>query len=110
MPCGSQKAITLSFSKKNEDVANIIQNYKEKDKNFVQNDYVCAAIRFYEKYKNSNLNNSLLQKEEILNLVDNRVKELLENSDLIKNNENNDINTILEDKTKYLTEDDLEED
>lgn len=79
MPGGKQKAVTLSFSKKNEDIHNLLED-KKKNTAFVQNDYICDAIRFYEKNKNK-INNDF-DKDKIIELIDKRIKELIDN-DLI---------------------------
>lgn len=47
----------LTFSKRNKDVQKILDEYK-KDKSFVSTEYICNAIRFYEKYKD-NIENSI---------------------------------------------------
>ena len=75
MPAGKdRKAITLSFSKKNEDVADLLEGFKSNVKGFNQNDYVCEAIRFYNTNKDKLLGN--LSKEEILKLIDDRILQL----------------------------------
>lgn len=44
------KLITISLSKANSDVANLLIEKKE-NKRFKQGEYICKCIRFYEKYK-----------------------------------------------------------
>lgn len=47
-------SFTFTFSKRNNDVKELLDNKKKKDTNFVVTDYMCKAVRFYEKYgKNS---------------------------------------------------------
>lgn len=47
---------TLTFSRKNEDVKDILD--KKKNKGIIITDYLCQAVRFYEENKEKNLNNS----------------------------------------------------
>ncbi|MCD3211837.1 hypothetical protein G8T71_10775 [Clostridium botulinum C/D] len=68
--------LTVSFSKKNLDVKNLIDNKKEQIEGFEHSKYVCDAIRFYEKYKNKEFNN--INKDEIIRLVDERFEKLKE--------------------------------
>lgn len=47
-------SFTFTFSKRNNDVKELIATKKKNDENFVITDYMCEAVRFYEKYgKNS---------------------------------------------------------
>lgn len=73
MPGGKQKAITLSFSRKNEDIFNLLED-KKKDKGFNQNDYICEAIRFYEENKDKIASN--LDEYRIKELIDKKIEEL----------------------------------
>lgn len=73
MPAGRSNAITVSFAKKNKDVLELLEAYK-KDSSFVQNDYICEAVRFYEKNKDREFNT--INKDEIRKLVDERFQEL----------------------------------
>ncbi|WP_039242703.1 hypothetical protein [Clostridium botulinum] len=68
--------LTVSFSKKNLDVKNLIDNKKEQIEGFEHSQYVCDAIRFYEKYKDKEFNN--INKDEIIRLVDERFEKLKE--------------------------------
>lgn len=83
------ESISVSFSKKNSDVWDILTN-KKKDITFNQNDYVCEAIRFYEKNKDKI--NQIANKEEIKRIVDERIEEfkqeLLNNNIEIKKKDN----------------------
>jgi len=72
-------AISISFSKKNLDALKILTD-KKKDITFNQNDYVCEAIRFYEKNKDKT--NRIVTKEEIEKIVDERVTKLLLDNNL----------------------------
>jgi len=91
-------AISISFSKKNLDVLKIL-NEKKCDETFNQNDYVCEAIRFYEKSKDNI--NKIVTKEEIEKIVDERVTTLLldNNLDISKKeiNENIDLEDLSDD-------------
>lgn len=82
MPAGRNNAITLSFAKKNKDVLEMLME-KKKSESFVQNDYICEAIRFYEKNKDKEF--SSINKDEIRKLVDERFEEL--KKELLNNNE-----------------------
>lgn len=82
MPAGRSNAITLSFARKNKDVLEMLME-KKKSESFVQNDYICEAIRFYEKNKDKEF--GAIDKEEIKRLVDERFEEL--KKELLNNNE-----------------------
>lgn len=74
MPSGKQDAITLSFSQKNKDVSELLQSYKETlGKAFVQNDFICEAIRFYVKNKDEAFGN--LDEDRVKKLIDERFEE-----------------------------------
>ncbi|KLU74306.1 hypothetical protein [Clostridium botulinum] len=75
--------LTVSFSKKNLDVKNLIDNKKEQMEGFEHSQYVCDAIRFYEKYKDKEFNN--INKDEIRKIVDERFQEL--KNELLNNKE-----------------------
>jgi len=80
MPSGKNvPAITLSFSRQNLDIAELLTK-KKLDKSFNQNNYVCNAIRFYEKNKDkiNNLDQSIIEK-----IVDKKLETL--KKDLINN-------------------------
>lgn len=81
MPGGKkQNAITVSFSKKNSDVYNLLVNKKENEKGFNQNEYICGCIRFFEKYKDK-LNNNLSE-HDIMKLIDSKLEEFKGNLNL----------------------------
>lgn len=75
--------VTVSFSKKNLDVKNLIDSKKEQIEGFEHSQYVCEAIRFYEKYKDKELGS--INKDEIRKLVDERFQEL--KNELLNNKE-----------------------
>lgn len=47
---------TLTFSRKNEDVKDILD--KKKNKGVIITDYLCQAVRFYEENKEKSFNNN----------------------------------------------------
>lgn len=47
---------TLTFSRKNEDVKDILD--KKKNKGIIITDYLCQAVRFYEENKEKSFNNN----------------------------------------------------
>ncbi|AGK99587.1 hypothetical protein [Clostridium pasteurianum] len=47
-------SFTFTFSKRNNDVKEIIAAKKKENKDFVTTDYMCEAVRFYEKYGKNN--------------------------------------------------------
>ena len=64
---------TLTFSKKNEDIKDLIIE-KKKKKGFILTDYICDAIRFYEENKDNrkeitNINIEELVREEITKIL-----------------------------------------
>lgn len=63
---------TLTFSRKNEDVKNILD--KKKNKGIIITDYLCQAVRFYEENKEKNLNNSNI---DITDLVRKEMEKIL---------------------------------
>lgn len=63
---------TLTFSKKNEDVKDILD--KKKNKGIIITDYLCQAVRFYEENKEKNLNNSNI---DITDLVRKEMEKIL---------------------------------
>ncbi|NFF59814.1 hypothetical protein FDB08_13085 [Clostridium botulinum] len=75
--------LTVSFSKKNLEIKELIEDKKEQIRGFEHSQYVCDAIRFFEKYKDKELGS--IDKEEIKRLVDERFEEL--KKELLNNNE-----------------------
>lgn len=61
--------ITLTFSKRNKDVRKILDNKIADDINFVSTDYICEAIRFYEKNKDRIYSNNI-DEDTIKKLID----------------------------------------
>lgn len=101
---------TLTFSKKNKDVREILDEYKkeakETGKSFIANDYICEAIRFYEKNKNNGCSESADITLNIEKLVEEKIKELMKTGEEAATVEIKSTN-ILEEK---LPEEDIEED
>jgi hypothetical protein len=67
-------SLALSFSKKNMDIRNLLENKKSTSEAFIVTDYICESIRFYEKYKNSIEFNDL---GTVKKLIDERLKEFM---------------------------------
>lgn len=63
---------TLTFSRKNEDVKDILD--KKKNKGVIITDYLCQAVRFYEENKEKNFNNSNI---DITDLVRKEMEKIL---------------------------------
>lgn len=55
MPSNKKGSITLTFSKRNGDVDKLFSDKRETDPTFVATEYICNAVRFFEKYKDSAL-------------------------------------------------------
>lgn len=100
---------TLTFSKKNKDVKELLGKYKKEakdtEKSFIANDYICEAIRFYEKNKSSMFNENTNITLDIEKLVEEKIKELIgkKEESITKGEKNN----ILEEE---LPCEDIEED
>lgn len=56
---------TLTFSKKNEDVRELLEEKKQK-RGFVLTDYLCQAVRFYEENKGKEINNNSIDIESLV--------------------------------------------
>lgn len=67
-------SLILTFSKKNIDVRKLLESKKFINEAFVVTDYICEAIRFYEKYKDSTKFNDL---EVVKRLIDERLKQFI---------------------------------
>lgn len=78
-----QKSHTLTFSRKNKDIENLIAR-KGEDKSFILTDYICEAIRFFEEYKDKvNQNsNSHININSIIDLIDSRLNERLKEGNI----------------------------
>lgn len=70
------KGLTITWAKKNYDVKDILKI--KKDEGIKLTDYVCEAIRFFEKNKDSISSNFDIKMIE--ELVDRRIREYLNNS------------------------------
>nr|DAV25129.1 MAG TPA: hypothetical protein [Caudoviricetes sp.] len=99
-------SFVFTFSKKNEDVKDIIDNKKKSDKNFVKTDYMCDAVRFYEKYKDNFNNNTSLNENDVIRIVN----EILKTNQISVDSDVNIINTSLNLNTDHILDSDLEED
>lgn len=97
------KGITLTFAKKNFDVKDIL---KEKKANgIIITDYICNAIRFYEKNKD-NVNSSI-----DINKIERMIEEKIEQA--LKDYKNIDKEAVItnEIKDEYLEDiDDINDD
>ena len=107
------KGRMLTFSKKNQDVQKIIEDELKTGIKFP--DYICKAVRFYEKYKEYDFNNNTKTPDlsNIDDLVEKKVIEILQNKnilDLVKSNPE----LTIEEKNRQLEEDldyvDIDED
>lgn len=97
---------TLTFSKKNEDIRDLIIEKREK-KGFILTDYICDAIRFYEKNKNNRKEITNINIEE---LVRQEVAKILESMPLkIETKESKEERSILE-LERNLEDVDVDED
>lgn len=69
---------TLTFSKKNEDVRDLLADKKANEKGFIVTDYICKAIRFFEENKDKgNLVDIAQIKSEIIDSLN--INELIKN-------------------------------
>ncbi|MGG5463531.1 hypothetical protein [Clostridium sp. B9] len=69
---------TLTFSKKNEDVRDLLADKKANEKGFIVTDYICKAIRFFEENKDKgNLIDIAQIKSEIIDSLN--INELIKN-------------------------------
>ena len=97
------KGRMLTFSKKNQDVQKIIEDKLKTGIKFP--DYICKAVRFYEKYKEYDFNNNTKTPDlsNIDDLVEKKVIEILQNKnilDLVKSNPE----LTIEEKNRQLEE------
>lgn len=105
--------LTLTFAAKNEDVRKILVECK--NKKIVLTDYICNAIRFYEKNKEKLTNNNSLDIQELVRVeVEKAIKNItISNSIPVEENvyeynlETSDIKNNLEDDLDYV---DIDED
>jgi len=98
---------SLTFSKKNKDVKTHLDELKSNG--VIITDYICEAIRFYEKNKDNNWDKKQIDNKEIETMISEKVKQLL--SEYNKNTEPT-LNQYgsLEDNLEYINDEDLEED
>ncbi|MBC2582844.1 hypothetical protein [Clostridium sp. DJ247] len=68
-------SLVLTFSRKNTDIRNILENKKNTDNTFIVTDYICEAIRFYEKYKSSG---EFYNLDQIKKLIDERLNSFIQ--------------------------------
>ena len=76
---------TLTFSRKNEDVKDILD--KKKNKGIIITDYLCQAVRFYEENKEKNFNNS--SNIDITDLVRKEMEKILNSKESSESEEKN---------------------
>lgn len=95
---------TLTFAKKNQDVRNHLDELKANK--VVITDYICEAIRFYEKNK-SKTTSDTIDSSILDRMIEDKIKVLMENN-FIFNQES--IETSLEDNLDDVSDDDLDED
>lgn len=97
---------TLTFAKKNQDVKEHLD--KLKSEKVVITDYICEAIRFYEKNKNNESNLNAIDASVIDKMIEDKIKILLGDSFNPKQNELS--ITSLEDNLEGVDDDDLGDD
>ncbi len=73
-------SLVLTFSKKNIDIRELLENKKTNNETFIVTDYICESIRFYEKYKDSFEFNDL---GAIKKLIDDRLKEFIQTNSTV---------------------------
>lgn len=73
-------SLVLTFSKKNIDIRNLLENKKARDEAFIVTDYICQSIRFYEKYKDSAKFNDL---GAVGKLIDERLKQFIQKNSTV---------------------------
>ncbi|MFR8871594.1 MAG: hypothetical protein ACLVIH_16560 [Paraclostridium sordellii] len=99
------KGRMLTFSKKNQDVRDIIEDELKTGIKFP--DFICNAVRFYEKYKdydfkNTNKNTDL---SNIDDLVEKKVIEILQNKNILDLVENKNQELSIQEQNMRLEED-----
>ena len=73
---------TLTFSKKNQDVKDILANVKKENRVKIT-DYICEAIRFYEKNKNMEVKSIVANYKDIDKIIEEKIKMLMYNLHLV---------------------------
>lgn len=91
---------TLTFSRKNEDVKDILD--EKKNKGIIITDYLCQAVRFYEENKEKNFNNSNI---DITELVRKEMENILNTKEVSRSAEKT---VDLEDDLEFI--DDVDDD
>lgn len=98
---------TLTFAKKNQDVKEHLD--KLKSEKVVITDYICEAIRFYEKNKNNEYNLNAIDASVIDKMIEDKIKILL--GDSFNPKQENELSiTSLEDNLEGVDDDDLGDD
>lgn len=67
---------TLTFSKKNQDVKDILADVKKENRVKIT-DYICEAIRFYEKNKNMEVKSIVADYKDIDKIIEEKIKMLI---------------------------------
>lgn len=96
---------TLTFAKKNQDVKEHLDKLKKEKVTIT--DYLCEAVRFYEKNKDKNkseINPKILEK-----MIEDKIKLLINSNDITTNAEKSSVYNI-EDNIDNVSDDDLEDD
>lgn len=73
-------SLVLTFSKKNIDIRNLLEDKKANDETFIVTDYICESIRFYEKYKSSTEFNDL---RAVRKLIDERLSQFMQTNSTV---------------------------
>lgn len=110
MPNGKQQtAVTLSFSRKNLDIFNLLVEKRENGP-FNQNEYICNAIRFYEENKGKN--GRFMEIDAINKLIEDKLIEFKNNylSEVSADRENNNNDNYFLNIKDNLAESDLADD
>lgn len=100
---------TLTFAKKNQDVKEHLDTLKENK--VVITDYLCEAVRFFEKNKNIELQSNTIDHAKIESMIEEKIKVLMNKN--IQENEKKliDEDTLgLEEGLEYINDDEIEED
>lgn len=99
------KGRMLTFSKRNQDVQKIIEDELKTGIKFP--DYICKAVRFYEKYKEHDFNNTnkTTDLRNIDDLVEKKVIEILQNKNILDLVKDSNQELSIKEKNKKLEED-----
>lgn len=105
---------TLTFSKKNQDVKEHLD--KLKNDKVIITDYLCEAVRFFEKNKNLELKSGLIDHIDIDKIIEEKIKVLMLNTKngkeeiSIEKEINEENKHSLEDGLDGINDEDIEED